>query len=785
MGYATGMIGFPLRLLARENYERVVKVKGADAVALVTGEEKVIPARPRYFICTTESMPLDRGVDFLAVDEIQMCADPERGHIFTDRLLHARGMLETLFMGADAIRPLIARLIPGIEFVGRPRLSQLTYAGPRKLARLPPKSAIVAFSAADVYAMAEYVRRGRGGAAVVLGALSPRTRNAQIGMYQAGEVEYIVATDAIGMGLNMDVDHVAFAALRKFDGRNPRFLTAPEVAQIAGRAGRHMADGTFGTTGDLAGIPDDLVAAVEEHRFPALKTLFWRNADLRFTSVPALIAALERQPDIAGLMRARDADDYVALTILARHADIAAKANHPERIRLLWDVCQIPDFRKVMPEAHSKLLESVYLHLTGPGRRLPTDWLGAQIKRLDRNDGDIETLMGRIAATRTWTYVSQRSDWVQDQAHWQGVTRAIEDRLSDALHERLTQRFVDRRTAVLVKSMRDQATLFSHVDKQGQVQVEGQSIGQLDGFRFQSERSDGAHAARAVLAAASRALKPEIAQRIQNLHQDGDEAFALTPDGEILWRDEPVARLQAGPDGLSPQMEAHASDLLEPAQREIIRKRTHAWIKAFITRHFGPLAVPDANLPPGPMRGLLHSLAQHLGSLPRLQVASQINALTDRDRARLQQWGIRLGHRDVFVTWLLQPPSLALRALLHSVHSGQPMILTDAQTCCPAAGPAESAACLGYALVGDWWIRVDGLDKVLGKIGHTAKTNPNGFAIHPGWAQSLGLPKDQAPRLLTALGYHQTGKGYVLKKRRPQRQRENEDSPFAVLKGKS
>ena len=600
MGYATGMIGFPLRLLARENYERIVKVKGVDQVALVTGEEKLIPPRPRYFVCTTESMPLDRMVDFLAVDEIQMCADAERGHIFTDRLLHARGNQETLFLGSDTIRPLISRLIPGIEFITRPRLSELTYSGPRKLTRLPPRSAIVAFSAAEVYAMAEYVRRGRGGAAVVLGALSPRTRNAQIAMYQAGEVEYIVATDAIGMGLNMDVDHVAFASLRKFDGQNPRPLAATEVAQIAGRAGRHMTDGTFGTTADQPGIPDDIVSAVEEHRFLALKALSWRNTDLRFTSAEALIASLDKSPEQAGLIRAREADDYQALTIMSRNRDILAKANHPERVRLLWDVCQIPDFRKVLAEAHTRLLEGIFMHLTGPGRRLPVDWLAAQVTRQDRTEGDIDTLMGRIAATRTWTYVANRGDWVADPLHWQGITRAIEDRLSDALHERLTQRFVDRRTAVLVKRMRDTTPLFSHVDKGGRVQVEGQAIGQLAGFRFQSDHSTGAHAARAVLSAAGRALKPEIAQRIQTLSEDTDTAFSLTMDGEILWRDEPIARLIAGQEPLAPLVETHSSDLLDPAQRERIRKRALAWVKSFIAQHFGPPGRPGTRSPTRP-----------------------------------------------------------------------------------------------------------------------------------------------------------------------------------------
>jgi len=789
MGYATGMIGFPLRLLARENYERVVKVKGVDQVALVTGEEKLIPPRPKYFVCTTESMPLDRMVDFLAVDEIQMCADSERGHIFTDRLLHARGTQETLFLGADTIRPLISRLIPGIEFITRPRLSELTYSGPRKLTRLPPRSAIVAFSAAEVYAMAEFVRRGRGGAAVVLGALSPRTRNAQIAMYQAGEVEYIVATDAIGMGLNMDVDHVAFASLRKFDGQNPRPLAATEVAQIAGRAGRHMTDGTFGTTADQPGIPDEIVSAVEEHRFPQLKALSWRNTDLRFTAVDALLASLDRAPEQAGLIRAREADDYQALTIMSRNPDILAKANHPERVRLLWDVCQIPDFRKVLAEAHTRLLESIFMHLTGPGRRLPADWMAAQVTRQDRTEGDIDTLMGRIAATRTWTYVANRGDWVADPAHWQGVTRAIEDRLSDALHERLTQRFVDRRTAVLVKRMRDTTPLFSHVDKGGRVQVEGQAIGQLAGFRFQSDQSTGAHAARAVLSAAGRALKPEIAHRIQTLCDDADTAFSLTMDGEILWRDEPIARLVPGPEPLAPLVETHASDLLDPAQRERIRKRALAWVKAFILQHFGPLADPEHAVPPGPMRGVVHTLSQGLGSTPRQPVATQISALSDKERDRLKHWGVRIGPHDVFVSWLLKAPAIALRGLLHTVqsHTEMPPIAGEPSFPAIASLTERDATCMGYAPIAGLWIRMDSLDRFIGKAANIAKASPDGFIPPLGLAQSLDTTLENIDRLLIALGYRKTPSGFKHgphKHHHPAKSKTvaNPDSPFAVLK---
>ena len=471
LGHASGMIGFPLRLLARENYDRAVRVKGRRHVALITGEEKIVPAHARYFLCTVESMPVDRRVAFLGVDEIQMCADADRGHVFTDALLSARGEDETMFMGAETIRPLLRRLVPEAEFLSRPRFSTLTYSGQRKITRLPPRSAAVAFSAADVYAIAEVVRRQRGGTAVVLGALSPRTRNAQVAMYQAGDVDYLVATDAIGMGLNMDIDHVAFAATRKFDGQRVRELTPAELAQIAGRAGRHMNAGTFGTTADVGPLDQETVDAIENHRFPPLAALFWRNAHLRFTSLDALRRSLAVPPEMPGLVRAREADDEAALAALSADADIARLATGADAVRLLWEVCRIPDFGNLMSDAHTRLMGRIYRHLMGPAGRLPTDWVADQVVRIERTDGDIETLVQRIANVRTWTYVSYRGDWLADAGHWQERTRAVEDRLSDALHERLTQRFVDRRSAILVSRLMESQTLTAAVDGDGEVSV--------------------------------------------------------------------------------------------------------------------------------------------------------------------------------------------------------------------------------------------------------------------------------------------------------------------------
>ncbi|WP_142849007.1 helicase-related protein [Telmatospirillum sp. J64-1] len=808
LGHASGMIGFPLRLLARENYERIVRIKGPQAVALLTGEEKIVPPRPSYFVCTVESMPLDRRVSFLAVDEIQLCADPDRGHVFTDRLLYARGETETMFLGAETIKPLVRRLVPGVEFMSRPRFSQLEYSGPRKLTRLPPRSAVVAFSASDVYTMAELIRRQRGGAAVVLGALSPRTRNAQVGMYQAGEVDYLVATDAIGMGLNMDVDHVAFASLRKFDGRQPRDLNASEIGQIAGRAGRHMNDGTFGTTGDAGGIEPEIVEAVENHEFPALKGLFWRNPELRFASVEALLHSLGRPPQEPGLIRAREADDHLALAALARDAEILKVADKPNRVRLLWEVCQIPDFRKVMAENHTRLLGQIYRHLTSGSGFLPADWLDNHVKRLDRTDGDIETIIGRIANIRTWTFVSHRGDWVADPVHWQERTRTIEDHLSDALHERLTQRFVDRRTAVLVRRLKEGEELLSAVSKQGEVLVEGQFVGRLSGFHFVADRSESVSGTRAVAAAASRALKSEIAARARRLAAEPDEAFALTSEGILLWRDEPVARLAAGADLLRPVVEPLSVDLLDHAAREAVGQRLESWVAGAIRTQLRPLfRAREAELT-GPARGLVFQMSEALGSLPRRPAEQQVSALSAEERKALARLDIRLGVESIFLPGMLKPNAQAMRALLWCVHRGIAPIeppppgrvsLQDARS-----WPVGFLEAVGFRPLGPMAVRVDMLERFAAEIRQRARQSP--FAMPPELLSTIGLKAEDLPAVMEALGWREVKgeeggilfesarkgprgkKAHLPQKNRPEKGRRRErprdpaDSPFAKLR---
>jgi ATP-dependent RNA helicase SUPV3L1/SUV3 len=795
LGHRTGMIGFPLRLLARENYDRVVKLKGARAVALITGEEKIVPPHPSYFVCTAESMPLDRAVEFLAVDEIQLCGDRERGHVFTDRLLHARGLAETMLLGADTIRPLIRRLVPEAEFMSRPRFSTLRYLGPKKVTRLPPRSAVVAFAVADVFALAELMRRQRGGTAVVLGALSPRARNAQVGLFQSGEVDYLVATDAIGMGLNMDLDHVAFARVVKFDGHAPRRLAPAEIAQIAGRAGRHMSDGTFGTTAELEGLDPDIVEAVETHRFDPLDALHWRNAKLDFRSARQLLASLEARPVTRGLTLAPEADDHVALRALARLPDIADAARNPAMVRLLWEVCQIPDFRKVMSETHARLLARIYRHLAGAESILPTDWVANQVGQLDRSDGDIDTLMSRIAHIRTWTYIAHRPDWLADSAHWQERARAIEDALSDALHDRITQRFVDRRAAFLVRKLASAEDLLASVSRAGEVKVEGHYVGRLDGFRFIPDDS-GADLGqrRTLLAAANRVLRGETARRAHELTRAPDGEFELASDGAIAWRGGAVGRLLPGESVLAPRVETLPGDFLEGHLRDDVRQRLAAFVMGAVRRGLGALfRAREAELA-GPARGLVYQLGEALGSLPARAVAPLCAALSKPDRKTLARLGVRLGTETIYFDPLLRSKAARLRGLLWAVESGaRPPLAPEG-----AAVPRDPAVCdaayeaMGYRVLGALALRVDRVERLAAAARGLARQGP--FAATPALAEIAGAGVDDLGALLAGLGYRAVEGGALFQPRprrkgrraqtpRPARAGERRaDGPFAKLR---
>lgn len=785
MGHASGMIGFPLRLLARENYERVAAVKGKDAVALVTGEERILPKNARYFICTVESMPLDRQVEFLAVDEIQLAADPERGHVFTDRLLKARGISETMFLGASTMKGLIGQLVPRTQFETRPRFSKLEYSGPRKLLRLPGRSAVVAFSAQDVYGMADLIRRQKGGAAVVLGALSPRTRNAQVGLYQGGEVDYLVATDAIGMGLNMNVDHVAFASLRKFDGRGPRALAANELGQIAGRAGRHMKDGSFGTTADCPDLALETVAAIEGHVFPPIKAVMWRNSDLRFTSVAVLLAGLERPPKLPGLMRARDGEDHLALIALSRDADMMAKVDHPERVRLLWEVAQIPDFRKLSVDEHAKLLTQIFLHLTGHHGHIDEDWLDGQVRRLDRVDGEIDHLSGRIAGIRTWTYVSHRADWVRDPAAWQERTRAIEDRLSDALHERLTQRFVDKRTSVLARKMKEGGPLPAHLAEDGAIEVEGHAVGHLRGFSFTPLKADTVRSSRTLAQAAEKILALELAGRAGDLMKEEGGGLTMDDRGQVIWQAAAVACFRKGAAILKPELTLMGGEALDGGLRERLSDHLRQWGQAHLRHGLEPLyALAEADLS-GPARGLAYQLAEELGLIDAKPAEVLTNTLSLADRRSLERLGVRFGRLAIFLPALLKPAPRRLKGVLWSVWTGRSGVTPPGPAIACAFSPADRDAwrAAGFLVFKDICLRADKAEDLARQLEALSAAGDH-FVLPPLLCTQLGLKPDSLKDAVMALGYRHLGDGRFAVKRPERRQKEagNALSPFAVLK---
>jgi ATP-dependent RNA helicase SUPV3L1/SUV3 len=723
LAHSSGMIGLPLRLLAREVYNKVVERAGKDAVALITGEEKIKPANPRYWVSTVEAMSRDIDVAFMAIDEVQLGADFERGHVFTDRMLNARAREETLVLGAATVRPMVEKLLPGAHVISRPRLSTLTYAGEKKLTRLPSRSAIVVFSAEEVYAIAELIRRQRGGAAVVLGALSPRTRNAQVALYQSGDVDYLVATDAIGMGLNLDVDHVAFASDRKFDGYQFRKLNPAELAQIAGRAGRATRDGTFGTTGRCDPFEPELVQALESHTFEPIRLLQWRNTDLDFASIGALQASLAAPPSEQGLTRAPIGEDILVLEHAARDEDVRALAANRAAIARLWDACQVPDYRKIAPATHAELAVTLYGFLMREGN-IPTDWFARQVALADRTDGDIDTLSNRIAHVRTWTFVANRPDWLGDPDHWQGVTRAVEDKLSDALHERLAERFVDRRTSVLMRRLRENTMLETEIGKSGEVKVEGHVIGRLDGFMFAPDASAAGSEAKALNAAAQKALAGEIELRATKLSQASNDQIVLAADGALRWTGDLVGKLAAGDDTLRPRVRIVADEHLTGPARELVQNRLDLWLKTHIEKLLAPLfSLTAAEDVTGMARGVAFQIVEALGVLERQKVAEEVKGLDQPARATLRKYGVRFGAYHIYLPGLLKPAPRALATqlwaikhespdakgvgeLLHLAASGRTSIPVDKET------PKALYRTAGYRICGERAVRVDILERL-------------------------------------------------------------------------
>ena len=771
LGHGGGMIGLPLRLLAREIYDRVRLRAGDAAVALVTGEEKIIPAQARYWVCTVEAMPADIDVPFLAIDEVQLCADFERGHIFTDRVLNRRGRDETMLLGAATMRPILEKLLPGTSFVSRPRFSQLLYAGQKKITRLPRRSAIVAFSADMVYATAELIRRQRGGAAVVLGALSPRTRNAQVALYQSGDVDYIVATDAIGMGLNMEVDHVAFAGLRKFDGRRTRWLHAHEIGQIAGRAGRHLRDGTFGVTGEATELDQDLVEQVVEHRFDPVEGAEWRNARLDFDTLPDLLRSLTVSPGVRGLNLTQPALDETLLRRLIKDEDVARVGRSRGAIMRLWEACQLPDFQKTTLDEHGRLSKEIFQALTGKRGRLTADWFAPRFAELDRDDGQIDQLSARLSGVRTLSYIANRPDWLDQAQGWRDKTKALEERLSDVLHERLTARFVDRRTTALMRALNVTEDAVAEVEAGGAVIVEGHAVGQLTGVEFRLDKGSSALEDRALRHAARQAVTPEIARRLGRLAADEDAAFGVIPDGVVLWRGVAAGQVTGG-DWFAPRVRL-LGELGPAAARERAKVRLEAWLAAEAGRALKPLARLKGAVESGALKGLPRGIAFRLieagGVIDRRAVERDLAALSQVERRTLRTFAVRMGTHSVWLPGVLKARA---RALMQAFVAGEPFRPgTTALTALPATPPSPRLlSAFGLRAIGKVAAGVEMLESL-------AERQAAGKGVlNEADLAALGVSLDEAKTLTAALKASR-----AQKPDRDDRPKAVTDSPFAAL----
>ncbi|WP_273727891.1 helicase-related protein [Brucella gallinifaecis] len=776
LSHGSGMIGLPLRLLAREVYNRVVERVGAANVSLITGEEKITPPTSRYSVCTVEAMPRRTDMPFVAIDEVQLAGDLERGHIFTDRILHLRGRQETLLLGAGTMRGILEKLLRGITVVTRPRLSHLTYSGSKKIIRLPNRSAIVAFSADEVYAIAELIRRQRGGAAVVMGALSPRTRNAQVELYQSGDVDFLVATDAIGMGLNLDVDHVAFAQNRKFDGYQYRDLTPAELGQIAGRAGRHLRDGTFGVTGQVRPLDDEMVERVEAHDFDPVKVMQWRTGRFDFSSLSALRYSLDTPTPIEGLTKALPAVDQQALENLSKDEDIVRLANSPARIELLWDTCALPDYRKIAPAQHADIIATIYQDLVRRGS-VDEDYMSEQVRRADSTEGEIDTLSHRVAQIRTWTFVSHRPGWLADPTHWQEKTREIEDRLSDALHERLTKRFVDRRTSVLMRRLRENAMLEADISSTGDVIVEGHNVGQLEGFRFTADvQSDGPDA-KAVKTAAQKALAAEFDRRAERFAAAPNGDFALGSDGVLRWVGATVATLVAGDDVLKPRAVILADEQLTGPARDKVAARIDRFVAHHIETVLKPLTdLRSADALTGMTRGLAFQIVESLGILQRRDVTEEVRGLDQDSRAALRRLGVRFGAYHVFMPMLLKPAPAGLITLLWALKNdgreragyGDVVNVLAAGRTSVVVDPTfdhQFYRLAGYRVLGRRAVRIDILERLADLIRPAlawrpgSGTRPEGaydggrFIVTPAMMSILGATSEDMEEILKSLGY--------------------------------
>ena len=665
LSFESGIIGFPLRLLAREVYEKVIKKISLDKVALITGEEKIIPSNAKYFLCTVESMPIDKLVDFVGVDEIQMCADHERGHIFTDRLLNMRGEKLTMLMGSNTIKNIISKLDDDIEFINRERLSKLTYAGHKKISRINRKTAIIAFSAEEVYAIAELIRRQKGGAAVVMGSLSPKTRNAQVELYQSGDVDFLVATDAIGMGINMDLDYVYFSNLKKFDGKKLRKLNLSEIGQIAGRAGRYLNNGSFGITGECKEISAEEVDLIENHKFEEIRTLFWRNSNLNFNNSFSLLKSLEQKPYQDWLRKIHECEDERALKFFLKDKNLENVNMNKKTLSLLWECCQIPDFVKKTYGNHYEVIGSVFKFLNSEKGKIPNEYMRIQLMKLDKLEGNVDSLSNRIANVRTWSYVSNKNNWIENQDYWIEKTKNLEDKLSDRLHEELTKTFIDKRASVLARGLKQDMEFKTEILQNNDVKIDNHYIGKINGLKLELDLKQGALETdiKSLKKAARQSVSPELEKRIDNIIET--KIIELSNDTKIYWNKFPIAKIIPGKDYLTPNLEIIVDEMLEQKQRQKLIDFLKKWLSEKINLELKSLIdLRNINQKNSSIKALAYQLYENNGVLKRDQVSDYLKSLGQEERKILREIGVKFGRYHIYLFKLIKPEAVKLRTLL-------------------------------------------------------------------------------------------------------------------------
>ena len=759
LSFESGMIGFPLRLLAREVYDKVIKKISLDKVALITGEEKIIPSNAKYFLCTVESMPIDKHLEFVGVDEIQMCSDHERGHIFTDRLLNMRGEKLTMLMGSSTIKNIISKLDGDIEFINRERLSKLTYAGHKKVSRIDRKTAIIAFSAEEVYAIAELIRRQKGGAAIVMGSLSPKTRNAQVELYQSGDVDFLVATDAIGMGINMDLDFVYFSNVKKFDGKKLRRLNLSEIGQIAGRAGRYLNDGSFGITGDCKEISPEEVELLENHKFEEIRTLFWRNSNLNFNNPISLIKSLEEKPQVEWLRKIHECEDEKALKYFLKDQKILNKEFDKKTLMLLWECCQIPDFVKKTYGNHFEVIGNVFKFLTSKKGLISEDYMRLQLMKLDKLDGNVDSLSNRIANVRTWSYVSNKNNWVENQSYWIEKTKHLEDRLSDRLHEELTKTFIDKRASVLARGLKQDMEFKTEILQNNDVKIDDQFIGKIKGLKLELDLKKGALETdiKSLKKAARQTIGPELEKRVQSIIDTG--LISLNEDFKIYWNDFPIAKLTTGNDYLNPNFDLIVDDIIEQNTKQKLNDYVNKWIHSKINNVLKSLIdlknIKENN---SSIKALAYQLYENNGVLKRDQVSEYLKNLEQNERKILRDLGVKFGRYHVFLYQLIKPEAVSLRTLLwknfyQKYHKLKPPtfglnFLEDKEI-----KNKDFMLLCGFERFDNFFVRIDILERLFVLIINSSSKENSEIKLVPEMLNLLGCSKDNFKKLLQKMNY--------------------------------